>query len=1471
MPVTPSPLALALAVALATGASAAGAQTLPRRANVEAVSVGDVERDAQRDRHVVAVAPGRPVLAPIDGGRVLDLDLREGPAPDVWTSQGGALLVRHAVHQLDPGTFTVDTLSRGRRWLRLESDGATRAEIHVRTEGRRAGADPWLVPVDPVDERATRSRPGRRDHVLRLATQPVRFLSGSAGPLRLDLWRTRQPRLLPADATWLRVEADGQTVFDGRVPTPVEREHLFVTDHCAEVLDLAGRMRVDLPAGTREVRVHGEPGVWLKVLAPLPGTPVDALDVASDPTREQLVARPDEPIDRAFDRAVWLFPDPLAEAFLARYAYARPVALHPSGDGALSTRRWRARFPDRDRRAQFEINRPAPGEDTVTALAFHWLPAGASWHIDTAAPGRAALLRIAVAHPEKTEARPASLRLEQAGRAAVELRLDPVLVQMLEGASSAADGLLALDPEGAPIVDASQVLVPRADAATPSTLVNTGPHGVWIAVDQRVPALRQLAEGALDAELLAPERVQDALLTAATAIRDDAGAPEATRDIDQARRLIGARAARFGGEPCVTASARGAVAVSRSLALFAKARGSDPVLTRCAVLQAFAAAPDEPRVRAAFDDWAVGADQGELQTGAYAWVVTLPTGRRDRAAWARLSQALAAEGEATAATLAARAAHRAPVETSIGTPVGTPVASTEALPAESAAALVRLRTERNTEVAYALASHAAPARWVLDRAGSHTLELRATAQVPQWVRLRSAARSWWMLLPAVDAEATTLRNVATGTAPGVAVRVPFEAAAAGQALSIEPASGAVLVRLEAPTGGLLAGSPLTPTETPERSIAVRARVASSCRVERVDALVPIHSVGDPGGPATDPRAIAINDSAPVTTEDGVPRTAVQAALQALRLIEAGHLEQALAAAARALAMREADPGVSAPGVFGELDRHLAWRRVEPETHGGVRERAVADGRSTQPLVARREHWAGLDDEDGFVLRTGQGWVLEGLQPGQAVQLRLRVYSALSDRVEVRTTRGEVRRLRDGVAAVVTDAADARGQLHLRVGDALPGTFVALDVADAAGMPLDGRRPVVYHRGPVTVRLAGPTLLRVVEWDGLRSDVRTEPVGAAGRVRIASRRPAGAMRISALVLEPARPRAAAAPAAAPVTDVVSAPRLPAAPPDLAPPPAAWPQLWPNSGGEDGTWGLQAARQQRTDADDREDKSERFGELRWRWRWHASARGLWGRLDVVGRRHAAGFGVLGLQHDLEWHQADGPWGASLNASAWRQTAPAGLASPAHSASVRAAMDWSGRRDERWRDDWEVGLRWRALSLRDVDERFAAGLDNDVYSRYRDRHRRQADVNYRLTWRARYDSEWVLDAQAVSNDLSTVDVDNVGAGIGWRWARHGWTTSAGLDLRRYLCDDDRREASTRERFEFAVGKLLLGADDGWRLRLAAGYDASSRQAHGGLSVEWFDHDGRGLEDLAPSELFLRGVTEADLAGRPLGPELP
>lgn len=1487
-------LAHAVAIALlAQAAPDAHAQRLPARANVEATLHGGVERAAGRDRHVLAVSPDRPAVFALDGpGRVLDLELVDGAAPRVWASQGGALLVERPAAPLDATHWTVDTLGTGARWAMLEAgSGTTRATVHTRIEGSRGGHDPWQVPVPPRDPASVQARPGRRDHVLPLAGSPARYALDGQRQLRFDLWRAQLPRLLPADATWARVEIDGRPVFEGRLTAPPVGERLYETDGCAQVLELAGRLRIDVPEGARELTVHGEAGLHAQVLAPLPGTPSDALPVASDPLRDRIVQRPGESLDAAFHRAAASFPDPRAQAFLSRYAFYRPVAVEPLDGASLQSRLLRPRYPDLDARPRLATNAPRDGASTVSPLAFHWLAPGQGWRLASAPGDGVGLVRVSVAHPAPGGG--AELELRQAGEPPQRLRLVPSVVAALAGRSSDADPLLAVDPDGAPIVDAAQAVLPRSARTSAMELVNTGRQGVWIAVGHRVPAVRRLADAALGSAVIERERLQDALLGRAHDAPPDAtdrvDRLDQTRQIDQARRLLRSRAQDFAEDACASAAPRTSDSARDALAVLARVGTGDPLLARCAALRAAASAPGDPAVAAAFDRWVESAGQPERRTGWLAWALQAPAARRDPSTWARLAEALRRENEHAAAALADRAAGRA-LEG-----VDANDESDRQLARRSAGA-ARLRTDRGTEVAYAVATQTA-AEWSFDRPGRYLLELRSrSSRGPmQSVRLRSGEHAWTTLLPAPDAGVTALRDVTTDAAPGLAVRIAFEAVAPGQALAVEAVDGAVLARVES----VGESSPADPTREPAlRRHATAVDVADACRVDRQRVSLPIHAPLAPAPAATMPTGVRFDAAAPLLADTEVdarpPETATQAALRALRSLGtlagtdrsaptwSARDAQAHADIARAFALRDRAADAPSPGVFAALEQHVRWDLVVPTRHGGIRLREVADGRSGNPVLAQRERLAGIDSDTPFVLRAGQGWVLEGLSPGQPVRLTLRHRAALAGGapVALTTTAGVRHRVDAATTLTVTDTADADGELHLRVGDALPGTFLTLSVADAAGKPLDGRRPVRYFRGPLRITMTRPGYLRVVEWDGTRSLARAQWVPEAGSVTIAaSGLPGAALRVSTLVLDPVADAPLVGTAEfgdvrlpQPVPTPRPVPPGPVQAPTAIPTAAAgapWPAGWPQSGAEDGTWGLVGTLVQRSDSDDPEDDRERFAEVGWRYRYRVDDARLWGRLDVIGRRHPAGYGVVGLEHALQWRQLDGPWGASVQASAWTQRAGDGLASRARAFSLRPAVEWSRRRDHRWREEWELGLRWRDLSLRDVPRALATDLDNDVYSRYRDRHRDQLDLAYRLSWRARYDTEWVFESQAASNRLSDFGLDSAGVGVAWRWARHGWAASAGIDVRQYQRDADRRAAYRRERIELGVGRLFLGHDHGWRVRVAVGYDTASRQPVGTLALEWFDHDGRGLSDWLPSELFLREVTDTDLHSRLLPPD--
>lgn len=1474
---------------MAAWPGAGSAQSLPHRANAESTLGAGIHKALWRDRHVVTVEPDAPALLAFDAnGGLIDLDLVHGPLPEVLASPGGALFLDTDLQRLDDMHWLVDSGVQGAGWLLLDAGrtAAGKAVVQVRNEGRRGHEDPWQVPLPPAgDPAVARRRPGHRDHVVALAaTAPRTFRAGAAQQVRIDLWRAQMPLPLPPDASWLRIQADGQVIFDARVPPASERERLSTTDGCAQVLDLAGRLQLTLPPRTRELRVWGEAGAWIRVLAPLPGTPQRALAPAADPAQQRLLRRPGESLQAAFNRALSWFPDPRAQRYLARHSYYRPTMVSVVGGNALHSRSWRARYPQQQARPTAASNPALAGTETVGATRFHWLLPGASLTIGLPAEEQLALLRVSVAHPAPG-APAVELRMTQAGARPRRLRLDPQAQAALLSAPADTDGLLALQPGGEDIVDASAVTLRVVDVREPMTLRNQGEHGAWIAVEQRTPAPVRLSTDAVQVVAAAtPQRLRSALLDTPPSSEQ----PDAydilgdTRAIARTRGLLQSRARAFRGDRCFIAlrdpSPQQAQAALR---LLQDVEQQDPVLARCALWQAASFDPDAEPVARALDRWARLNRRTDVRTGFVAWRLLRADGRADPALWLLLADALRAEDELEPAALARLAADATP------TPV-EPVLADEQVPAQSAG-LTRLQSDRDVQLSYWSGAPTQALEWNL-RAGDYALELRSAAQVPaaQWVDLGSGSERWSSVLPAADAsdEATTrLRDLRSGLPPGAAVRLNLHAEE-GAVLRVQARDAALLGRLQS-------FSPMHPSQPGANArTPVRIDVAAQCGVTTLRTQLPVVQSHAPveGMQPVDGASIAFAAAAPVIeqrpvgTRDVVAgrvrnEAPVQAALDALWLLAHGRPDEGLAAAGWALHRRQqvraiergapADTGTDdASGVFALLEAQLRWRTMDAVVaSAGKRMRPMADGHPGSPLLARRDALAGGPTDETLVLRPGQNWKLEGLLPRQRVRLHLRHYSPLPHAgLALTLTNGAAVSLSSGQATVVVDVADTSGRLRLRLGDALPGSVVGLQVQTADGEPIDARLPRVYHRAtaatPLRLRIDRPGYLRIVEWDGRRTATRMQWVGSAGEVALHPLLlPNAALRVSQLQLDAPATRAAVAPTPAEGSERASGPVPPYVP---APAQAStWPATWPASGGEDHTWGWVLGAQQRIDGDaaDEQETGERSIEARWRYRYALPGPRLWGRLDVIGRRNVVGFGIAGLQHALQWRQQEGPWGADLNLDYWRQRPPAGLASPAESRSVLAGVHWQQQRDDRWRDRLHLDARWRDLSLRNVPASLAHTLDNDVYTRYRDQHRTQLSVGYTLGYRARYDSEWLASVYANSNPLSAFGLDNAGLGLEWRWSRHGWQASAALDARRYFADADRRRARWRERIDLDVGRWFFRADSAWRVRATGGYDFGRREPYGGISIEWLDHDGRGFDDFLPSELALRGVLETDL----------
>ncbi|MEO7245413.1 MAG: hypothetical protein ABIX12_09735, partial [Rubrivivax sp.] len=201
-------------------------QTLPRRDNLETTLQSDVHHRALLDRDVVTLAAGASAVLPADGGALAELELLDGRMPLPWSSEGGALFVRRTTQTIGEGHVVFDTGAQGARWLRLDSPGsASHTIVHVRSDGIHGGEDPWRVALRAREPVVARAFAESLDHVVAFGIDgELHFDVRGRRSLRLDVWRAQVPRLLPPDASWLHVEADGRVVFDGRPPTPPLRQ-----------------------------------------------------------------------------------------------------------------------------------------------------------------------------------------------------------------------------------------------------------------------------------------------------------------------------------------------------------------------------------------------------------------------------------------------------------------------------------------------------------------------------------------------------------------------------------------------------------------------------------------------------------------------------------------------------------------------------------------------------------------------------------------------------------------------------------------------------------------------------------------------------------------------------------------------------------------------------------------------------------------------------------------------------------------------------------------------------------------------------------------------------------------------------------------------------------------------------------------------------------------------------------------------
>lgn len=1524
-----SPLSLAL-LALCGGASAA--HDTPAR-------LGQVHGHAEDHR---VFAAGDPEAA-------------RPPAPSdtrLLRSEGGALFVPDAlpdgVRAAAPPAWwmLIDAVHTGGHHMGTGAGG----RLRVPDLPRRANASPWQVPRHGGHAQRLRGA-GVIEHAHRFeAGHPAQFtLAAATDAVRVEVRRDIALQSVGAPRrTALRIEADGQTLFDGLPPLPARQRVPYRTAGSAVLLETVAELRIRLPPATRVLTIHGEPGAFLRVHSALSGSaelahagvhPDDAGDAQGD---------------AAHARALNALPDSRALLQLSGMGYYREVPVALAGGHTLRARdalprplRRGDRLPDLH--GADALHETDSGHDGT----FYWLPPGAALHLDEVDDRTGpALYRFSVASPrdashasdsppdsaddaaEDADAGRIPLRLIDARGAGIDLVYDPPLAAVLGRRAYGEDGLLAwmqARAPGMPVVDVSRARLLYADGRRPQELRNLDPvRGVWVRIERHSSAVAPLAQ--IDGQ----PRLPDLAAALRADLRGEAATLTEDRSLEAAAVLIRARRAAFLDQRCATPQRP--VSASEAAAALALARrlgDDDPVLTRCALVQAVlqAGGPD-PDAIAAHAAWASAQGRTDLVTGLHA---VLAVERDTVEAWQALAAALDEEGEADSARWVMRVAQglqaRRPDPAAVGDGPATaravpgPAADGTAsggtpMPAPAERPITPEHSAGRTHITLASrtlpqlrwrGTAAQPLQWRLRERGRYRLELRATgggdgdAQRLRWVRIDTpdvgTARGQSLLLPLLPPT-----HPGEDAATGQRLSIAFETLRAETPLRVVPldptgqvpAAGAVLAELRAVEDAADTDAPQdAAAHDPEGMSSSTGRRSAVLRwLERTGvrhAHLPLRT----GMPAPDPMPAEAPDTVPMAKDDAdrtgsdasgmavaAPASAVSvsvsadapsldmsdgrlpraarfpspvsdALVEALWLRDSGHPEAASAAgwALHRAAMQTLSP--QARVLRDRLRAHYRWAPYRQIlSSAGQWLRPLADGQLRSPEFVARSALGGPLAENDIVLAPERDWHLSGFAPGQAAHLQVQLHAALpSARLDL-ALRDRTMVLTPTHPLQVAARADENGEIALRLGPSLPATYVRVRVDGGETLRTAGSE--LYHLPPLQVWSEVPQALLITEWNGRDHATRVQWVGSGETVLRGETAPGAALRVDAL-----QPRHAWS---------AQAPALPGPGPSPSPLPA---RQAPEALAVDIPQGrlravvdplprtpgayLHLLQRRDVDADDATD--ERVLEAGARWRLGARDGGWRLRLDAFGRHHDAGMRLLGAEATLEWRMPEAPWEGSVQLRALHQPGTRIDARTPIALRLRADIAYDLVVDDRWEYTVTAGVLAHASNLDRLSRSEARRVDSDLQSRYRIDHPQQPFLEQRLRWRADWRTTYSGHLSVFGNAPGELRPDHVRVDLDWHRVGPRWVLNAGAGWRHAFADADRARAFDRVRVDTAGTGYRLGPVHGWRLRVGAGYDLRAREASVGVLLDWFRHDGRGLEDLLRSEVPLRGVLEHDL----------
>ncbi|MDR5900138.1 hypothetical protein QC823_14230 [Halomonas vilamensis] len=270
----------------------------------------------------------------------------------------------------------------------------------------------------------------------------------------------------------------------------------------------------------------------------------------------------------------------------------------------------------------------------------------------------------------------------------------------------------------------------------------------------------------------------------------------------------------------------------------------------------------------------------------------------------------------------------------------------------------------------------------------------------------------------------------------------------------------------------------------------------------------------------------------------------------------------------------------------------------------------------------------------------------------------------------------------------------------------------------------------------------------------------------------------------------------------------------------------------------------------------------------YRFRQPDRRLFSRSDLLLRQLEGSQEVVGAKQWIDFYPDNSDWQLGFFGEAYLQPGRVDDVDGSNhwSARLQGSAERTYRLTPRLRHEPAITLNQRWLSLDSETLINLGDIDPDIFSPYKDDHRRSLILSDRLTWSPHLDQRIYLEGALVSNEsLNPFDPDYGEVSTSARQLFGSVSGELGLRWRRYFNDGDRSSSTDQKRV--FLGADLLRFDSGtnaWTLSAQGDYDVERSDFGFRLDLGFESNEGRLSPAKRPDEMAFVPLRRAQQRGR-------